>query len=235
MLIRQAMSAFWQTLKDIWEELFPFGMVNLVWLFAWLLPIGVGTSFGNIGFFIGLILAALIFPIPTVGVYYVANRVAHGKTFHFRDFLDGMRLYWWQSLVWMLVNILFLGLVALNFWFYPNNWEGNWTVIVSGFWLAVAAFWLMMQIYFWPLFLIQEEPKLLLSWKNAVFLILANPFYAFFIGTFSIFLFVLSAGLVLPLIFVGMGITALIATNGVLILLHHLNVIPDPRPPVPHV
>ena len=91
MMIREAMSVFWQTLKDTWEELFQLAIVNLVWLFSALTIIGL--------------------PVTTAGMYYVTNRVAHGKTFHFSDFIDGIKLYWWRSLLWFLANVVIILLV----------------------------------------------------------------------------------------------------------------------------
>lgn len=231
MLIREAMEVFWQTLKDTWEELYSLGMVNLVWLFSWGLPIGLGTA-TNIPILIigGLILGILVFPITTVGIYYVTNRVAHAKTFHFRDFIEGIKKHWWRALLWLLVNAVFVLLIYMNLQFYPTVFEGAWVALVMGLWIALFFFWIMMQIYFWPVLIAQEESNMLLAWRNSAYLILANPFYAFFVFCFTFFLLVLSVALTLPFIFVGMTILATLGNNAVLILLSEFDVIDDPRP-----
>ncbi len=213
MMIREAMSVFWQTLKDTWEELFSLAIANLVWLFSALTIIGL--------------------PVTTAGMYYVTNRVAHGKTFHFADFIEGIKLYWWRSLLWFLANIVMILLFWMNVRFYPENFEGIWTIIVSGLWMALLAFWLGMQVYFWPLLIEQEQPKMLLAWRNCAYLILANPFYAFFVVAFSIVLFGISAALTLPLIFVGMALLGLLGNNAVLILLEKFGIIKEARPKIP--
>lgn len=41
MMIREAMGVFWQTLKDTWEELYSLAIVNLAWLFAFLVPLSL--------------------------------------------------------------------------------------------------------------------------------------------------------------------------------------------------
>lgn len=231
MLIREAMEVFWQTLKDTWEELYALGMVNLVWLFSWGLPVGLGTATRvPIVIIGGLVLGVLLFPITMVGIYYVANRVAHAKTFHFSDFIEGIRKHWWRALLWLLVNAVFVFLVRMNLLFYPSVFEGPWVALVLGFWLALFAFWVMMQIYFWPLLIAQEEPNMILAWRNSAYLILANPFYAFFIFCFTLFLLVLSVALTLPFIFVGMAILAILGNNAVLKLLSEFDIIEDPRP-----
>jgi hypothetical protein len=212
-------------------------MVNLVWLFSWALPVVLASSFGaQIPvplFFLCILLALAAFAVTTAGIYVVTNRVARAKTFHFYDFIDGIKRYWWRSLLWMLGNIVFIGLVAMNVWFYPNQFPGLWSVMFSGLWLAVGAFWLSMQMYFWPVLIELEEPKLFLAWRNAAYSILANPFYAFFMVSFSLVLFALSVALTLPFIFVGMGLLGILGNNALLTLYHNLGVIEDPRPPVP--
>ncbi|MHB0859099.1 MAG: YesL family protein [Anaerolineae bacterium] len=209
MMIREAMEVFWQTLKDTWEELYSIAIVNLVWLFA---------SF-----------TVVLFPVTAAGMYYVANRVAHGKTFHFSDFIEGIKLYWWRSLLWFLANIVVIALFVVNIMFY-SSFEGSWVVVVGGLWLALLVFWLSMQVYFWPLLIEQSETKMLQAWRNAAFLILANPFYAFFIVTFTVVLFAVSTVLTLPLIFVGMGLVAILGNNAVLTLLVKFNLMEEARP-----
>ena len=104
MMIKESTSVFWQTLKDTWEELYSIAIVNLVWLFA---------SF-----------TVVLFPVTLAGMYYVTNRVAHGKTFHFSDFIEGIKKLWWRSLLWFLANIAFVGLIFLNLNFYPTQFQG---------------------------------------------------------------------------------------------------------------
>ncbi len=228
MMIREAMGVFWQTLKDTWEELYSLAIVNLAWLFGFLAPLSLAYLLaGNAGLVwlsIPFLLAAVaLFPMTVAGMYVVTNRVAHGKTFHFSDFVAGIRVYWWRSLLWFLGNVVFLVLVYANLVFYPSHFEGAWVVLVGGFWLA-------MQIYFWPLLIEQENPRMLLAWRNSAYMVLANPFYAFFIVSFSIVLFGLSVVLTLPLVFVGMALLGLLGNNAVLTLLVKFGVIKEARP-----
>jgi hypothetical protein len=235
MLIQEAMGVFWQTLKDVWEELYSIALVNLVWLFSWALPLGIGTATGVPAIILPTALLSLgLLPVTTAGIYVVCNRVARAKTFHFYDFIEGIKRYWWRSLLWLLGNIVFLALVYVNLWFYPSTFQGQtWVIIVSGMWLAVGVFWLVMQTYFWPIMIEQEQPKLFLAWRNCAYLILANPFYAFFIVSFSLVLMVISVALTLPFIFVGMGLMGLLGNNAVLTLYFKFGIIEDPRPKVP--
>ncbi len=231
MLIKEVVSVFWQTLKDSWEELLSLAVVNLIWLFSWGLPIAALTIVQNFYMAIlSLLLSFVLFPITMAGIYVVTNRVAHGKTFHLSDFWEGIRTYWWRSLLWLLANIVFLFLIWTNLQFYPTVFEGNWVVFIAAFWIAVAVFWLAMQAYFWPLLVEQDAPHMLTAWRNAALLILANPFYAFFLIAFHILLLLLSGLLSLPLMFMGMTLIGLLGNNGVLTLLAEFDIIDSPRP-----
>ncbi len=234
MLISEAMTVFWQSLKDTWEELLPLSIVNLVWLFSWALPLAAIVSVSAPALIIALLLlGVLLFPVTTAGIYYVTNRVAHAKTFHFYDFVEGIKIYWWRAIVWLLVNVLVVFLVWTNLAFYPRAFEGGWVVFVQGLWLAVLAFWLVMQLYFWPMLIQLEEPRMLLAWRNSALLILVNPFYAFFVVSFTLVLTIISVVLSVVFMFAGMTIIALIGNNALLILLHRLGKIEDPRPKPP--
>jgi hypothetical protein len=234
MLIREAMTVFWQSLRDTWEELLPLAVVNIVWLASWALPLFAFSSLSAPAIAIPLfLLSVVLLPVSTAGIYYVTNRVAHGKTFHFSDFVEGVRIYWWRAILWLVVNLGVVYLIWVNLWFYSSRLEGPWGFVVGGVWLALLAFWLVMQLYFWPMLLQLDEPRMFMAWKNSALLILINPFYAFFFVSFTLLVAVISAALVVILIFAGMTIIALLGNNAVLILLHRLGKIEDPRPEPP--
>ena len=71
---------------------------------------------------------------------------------------------------------------------------------------------------------------MLLAWRNAAFMVLANPFYAFFVVSFSVVLLGVSAALTLPLVFIGMALLGLLGNNAVLTLLVKFGIIEEARP-----
>lgn len=234
MLIREAMSVFWQSLRDTWEELLSLALVNLTWLASWVLPLYLFTVAPASPFsYVLLIPGAILASISAAGIYHVTRRVAHGKTFHYADFVEGMRLLWWRAVLWLLANVLVVWLVWVNLWFYSGRLEGVWALLVSGFWLAAVAFWLAMQLYFWPMLLQLDTPRMLLAWKNSALLIAINPFYAFFVVSFTLLVAAISVAVVFVLVVAGMAIIALLGHNAVLTLLTKLGKIEDPRPKLP--
>lgn len=232
MFFREAVNVVWQTVKDIWEELLPLSVVNLVWLAAWGLPLSGGYALKAIPYLAIplLLLGVLLFPVATAGVYYVTNRVAHARTFHFSDFIDGVRLYWWRSILWLLANVVVALIVRTNVVFYPAVFKGTWVALVVGLWLAVLLVWLLTQMYFWPVMLQQEQPRLLLAWRNSLYLILASPFYAILVTIIALLLLAISVLSTLPFVLLGMTLQSLLGLNAALALLAKHEIIKPPRP-----
>ncbi len=97
----------------------------------------------------GIVLCAL----STVGLFYATHKVARGRTIHLSDFFDGIKLYWWRSLIWVIVNIVVVGMLVFNVLMYPQMFASILGVLFGGLAIAALVFWVVMQLYFWPLFL----------------------------------------------------------------------------------
>ncbi|MGI6368436.1 MAG: hypothetical protein ACOX2L_08815 [Anaerolineae bacterium] len=233
MMIRAAMDVFWRSLKDAWEELIPLALVNLVWFASWGLPLALIPSSRSSILTLALVLLGLLGgAVCTSGLYHVSDRVAHGKTARFEDWREGVRLFWKQGLLWLLGNVLVLALVVWNIAFYGQNITAAWGVFLQGIWLALALFWLTMQIYFWPMLLRLEKPSVFTAWRFSAMLIVASPFFTFFITTFTLLVLIISLATGVVLGVLGGTATAVLGSNAVLTLLYTLGKIENPRPPV---
>lgn len=237
MMIKDAFSVLWLTLKDTWEELYSLIIVNMAWFFVVVgLPVLLLSLNNIVVSTAALALFVLLFPATIPGIYAVGNIVAHGKTFHFSDFLEGIKKYWWRGLLWFLANLIVILVIIADIRFYPMWLQSFFGIILGGMFMALFVFWCVMQMYFWPLLIEQDRPNLLRAWRNAALLVLANPFYAFFIAVFSLIFLAISIGLgLIPLAFVGMVVQAVLGNNAVLTLLVKFKVIKEARPaPLTH-
>ena len=152
----RAFRVFWLSLRDLYEELFMFAGLNLLW---WL-----------------CVLVIVLIPPATAGLMYLANELAHERRVEWRMFLTGARLYLWRS--WQVTIASLGGIVILltNIWFYVNVTTGILQYLTI-LWIYLLIIWLAAQIYVFPLLIQMEQPRLLLIYRNALLLTLSRPLF----------------------------------------------------------
>ena len=174
----------------LWDELLTFIVCNIFWL---LLCLPVVTA-----------------PASCAALYYVADLAARRKPVSYRDFFSGARQYLIKGTLLGLINVLVIALLAINVLFYTQMQSGL-APILRAAWLAVCVFWGMVQIYLFPLLVVQIEPKVLWALRSAVMLSLAQPIFTFTIALTAGGLLALSLSLVIPFLTIGMSATALLS------------------------
>jgi uncharacterized membrane protein YesL len=232
-MIKEAFEVIWMSLRDLWEELYYLVIANILWFFLGLglplLLLEVEHDAARVAMGI-LILLAL--PPATAAMFHVTNRVARATTFHISDFFVAYKLYWWRSWLWALGNALVAYMIHVDLQFYPQLIQNVVGIAIAMFFLFLFAFWLLMQIYFWPMLIQQEKPNILQAWRNAAILVLAKPLYALLIGAFSVLAWYLSArAYFVPMGLITMGLQGVLASNALLTLLVKLGKIQPVRPP----
>ncbi len=122
-----------------------------------------------------LIIAIGVLPSPSnAGVQYIAHETANRNPLLWRDQVDGFRRYGLLALrTWLLsvaVTILLLG----NAIFYSRLSFIGARVIEIGCVLGLI-FWLALHLYVYPLLLEQEVKRVLLVYRNAALITVAQP------------------------------------------------------------
>jgi hypothetical protein len=235
-MIGQATTVLTRSLKDLWEELTPLSLANLVWFGAWALPLVLVLSAppGVIAY--TLVLAAvLLYGLTTAGLYHAANRVAHGRTGALADLFAGARTYWPQALLWLAGNAAVLILVAAGLFYVAARLPGGAAVLVQVVCLAALLFWAVMQLYFWPMLIQLEDPRVGMAWRYSAMLIAIDPALALWLVVLTLVALAIGVATGILLALVSGALIAVLANNTVLALLHRLGKIEDPRPPVPGV
>ena len=95
---RQAFVLFGITLKILWNELWTFVVLNVLWL---LLCLPIVTA-----------------PASFVALYYVADKAARDEVIGIRDFFEGFKMYFVKGSLLGLLNIIAGVLLATNLLFY---------------------------------------------------------------------------------------------------------------------
>ncbi|MBM4432219.1 MAG: hypothetical protein FJ026_18000 [Chloroflexi bacterium] len=151
----RALRTFCQALRDLYDELFLFAGVSVLW---WL-----GTL--------------LVVPCPpvTAGLCSLAYRVAHEQRVELSFFWQEIRGHFGKSWRLAAVNLLALSVVVVNFLFYWN--VRNLLRYAAVVWVYLFLLWLAAQLYLFPLLFEMGEPRLRWLLRNAVLLPLLHPGY----------------------------------------------------------
>jgi len=170
-----------QAFRDWWDDWVNMIVLNLLWWLAWL--------------------TIVLGPPATFGLYYVTNNLAHGKSLGPRGLLEGGRLYFLQSWVWLLLNLMVFLVIGANYFFYASL-TPTWANFLQAAFVLLGLAWLVVQFYALPYFMEQAEKRVGLALRNGLFTALAAPGYTLVVVGVAVLVAGLSAGTV-ALLFLG--------------------------------
>jgi hypothetical protein len=166
------------SVKDLWEEFVLLVVLNLVWSLTAALPIialfVLRTTDPIWVLAIGIVLLIPL-PIVSAALCFVTNQISRGKAITWGAFLVGIRRYWGKSLIVGLVNLIVLILLVTNLQFYGVVLQGAWTNLAVSLWLILGAYWLLVQVFWFPMILELENEKILLALRNALAIAIITP------------------------------------------------------------
>lgn len=144
-----------------------------------------------------LSLTVVLLPPALVALYVVAWRAYQGEAPQVGMFWQAMRRWWLASWLWALVTLLLvLAFVAATF-FYSQQ-PGVLATIMQVGNHAVSIFAGLVQFFFWPYMVMQEQPRALVAVRNAIFTILGDPFYTLLYVGLALILLALSVLTIAP-------------------------------------
>ena len=157
-----------------------------------------------------LSLTVVLYPLALFGVYEQALDLSHGIRTGILGFWKGFKAYWRVSLPWGLLNLLVIGFLGFNIWFYLKV-DHPIALVIMALMLGLVFFWLIWQFYAVSCFFLQEEKTLKIAWKNGWAIIVLQPGYAIVIAVVMLILLGLSLITFIPLF---LGSVPLIAILG---------------------
>lgn len=188
--IREAFTLFGRMVRILWDELLTFVVCNALWF---LLCCPIVTA-----------------PAASAALYYVADLAARDRPVRVGDFFEGFKQYILKGSLLGVLNLFIAVVIAANILFY-GRLGARWAQFVQALWLAVALFWLIVQVYVWPLLAAQVKPNVLMALRNAVMLTLAQPVFTIMIALEVGAMFIVSVILMMPLMIIGMSAVALLS------------------------
>jgi uncharacterized membrane protein YesL len=210
--VRAALAVIGKSLEDWWNSMVNLAVLNVIWL--------------------GLSLTIVLFPPATLGLYAVTNSLAHGTGQHLSDYVQAMRRYVWISLRWALVNLLIGAILYVNLSFYGAVRGAPASFILVGL-VCLAVLWLATLFYTGPFLIEQEDKRLRLALRNAIFLALATPVYTLTMLVAAALAITLSVVTILPVAVFTLSFLALLGNRAVIDRLSTFGKLPGSGQPPP--
>jgi hypothetical protein len=204
------------SLRDLWEELLLLVLLNIVWSLAALLPVIPLLVLKAVNLILVVALCLLLFlplPIVTGALAFVANQISRGKAVGWETFAAGLRRYWAKSLVVALINLVVFVLLLANVWFYGSVLQGIWTNVAVSVWLVVGLYWLLVQVFWFPMILELESEQVLVALRNALAMVVITPGFSLVLGVLIAALAVLCIALTLPVVLFMAALLLLVANH----------------------
>ena len=191
------------SLADLWQDFGQLVLMNILWslaLFLPLVPLFVLTNVPLVWVLLLILLFWLPLPVISGALCFVTNQIVRGKSVGWGTFGYGLRRYWAKSLVVWGINLVALVLFVSNLQFYGVVLEGTWTYFALSAWLVLGIYWLLVQIFWFPMILELENERILLALRNALTMVIITPVFSLSLGVLLLLITVLSIVLTLPLL-----------------------------------
>ncbi len=192
-----AYHVFIESFRLLYRNIFPLIWMNVLWLV--------------------LSLPIVSWPPATAALYHVVHQVVAGKDITTRLFFEGFRRHFYLS--WGLVglNLALLVFAGYAVIFYLN--QSDWLRFVAVPFIYLLLFWLMMQMYLFPLLIAQQEKRMTWIFRNAILLILRHPQFSITLSLLTGLWILVCLALNGPLLLVMASGTAVIQTHALATLL----------------
>lgn len=213
------------SLRDLWEEFVLLVLMNMLWAGAVLLPLVPWLVLSGIAWVWMVVLSLILsLPLPIVSgaLAHVTNQISRQKSVGWHTFAAGIRRYWAKSLAVAAVNIIVLLLVASNIRFYGGVLEGTWTNFAVAIWLVLAIYWLLVQVFWFPMLLELENENILLALRNALAMALITPGFTLALGLIMLILSILCVVLTVPIMLFMASLLLLMANHATRSRLAHV-------------
>jgi hypothetical protein len=210
-----ALQVAWYSIKDFWEEFVLLAILNFLWCLCAVLPVLPFLALNSLGLIWALVLSfPLALPLAVVSgaLCFVTNQVARGKATNWAMFGQGVRRYWAKSLAVAAINVVVLVLIAGNIQFYAVIMQGGWTKYAVSAWLVVGIYWLLVQVFWFPMLLELENERVFLALRNSLVMVIITPGFSVTLALVLVLVTVLSVVVGVPL-FLILAVLVLLISN----------------------
>ncbi len=163
------------------------------------------------------VLSALVITAPAAwaGLALLSHRAHTQPSVSLSDFFEGFRVYFRQSLVLGLLNLVMVVVNVSNIISYRES-IGILFDVFQVAWVLILFTWFSIQLYVWTLFYEMEQPNLIAAMRNAALMFLLNPFFTLSIWLGILLVVLLSLILVAPWALLTGSMIVILTTTAVL-------------------
>ncbi|GAB4528232.1 MAG: hypothetical protein OHK0046_46860 [Anaerolineae bacterium] len=147
---------YWNTLKHINLRGYVYIWANVMWV---LLSLPLITA-----------------PAAWAGLMHLSYKAHTTPNASLNDFWEGFRMHLGRGVIVGLLTAIILMINISNLIAYQDA-VGWFPVLLRFFWWGTIIIWLSVQFYLWPLLEMMEQPTLFGGLRNALVMILRNPFF----------------------------------------------------------
>lgn len=187
---------------DLFDWLFPFCAVNLLWVLC--------------------SLTIVLFPPATASLFEVGHRAYQGQPPTAHAFITGIRRWMRPAWLWAAPNALLVAL-AVGIGRSPGVSEAAAVVLAAG-----VALILLAQAYVWPYMMVQETPELRRALRNSLFTVLADPLLTGVNIGLTVVIGIPGLLVIAPALFILAVLFALLYTYTLIAWLNHHGVLAGP-------
>lgn len=230
----KAFGVIWTSIKTIYDELFLYIWLSILWWAGPILSLMIGVGLDNLSggesrllvtAITALLLFATVAPL-TAALYRVANRSANYKRIDGSFFWEVVRRPPTKGWLPLLIMLILIGGLALNIRFYFSF--TNWVQALGVFFAWILLLVLMASQFFYTLFWQQDEDSLRLLLRNAFVLAIRFPLHSFLLLILQVALLILFGALAVPLFLFGPALVAVVSNTGMVTMLQEMGLAPPP-------
>lgn len=146
-------------------------------------------------------------PAAAGGLYYSTYELTQGRTLSAGVFIQGFRTYFGLSWRWFITLFGVLATLVVNFWFYGQVQTG-WASTVQGIFLALIILWPLLNLYTYPLLLMQSDQRVRTALRNSLVIYVRRPWFSLALIVTLVAISIISIFLVLPSFMLLAGLSA---------------------------
>jgi len=170
-----------RTFLDVYNWLVALAAINIIWLLCGL--------------------SIVLLPPATAALYDVAYHARRGEGPTVLNYLRAMHTWFVMSWKWggMTAVLVVVAIVALRFYSALPGAVGQLLYLATGLILFVI---ILVQFYFWPYMVIQDNPGIFRAIRNATLTVLGDPLSAIFYSGLALALGFVSVLLIVPFVII---------------------------------